>query len=95
MKWRLVAIGMAFIAIIISVSCAVLASQYEGRIHKLERANLELTETNDQQTSILSGLVEIQGGQGSVMKSMIKSQQELVKTFSKNQDAGTTYVPVP
>jgi len=79
MRWKLTTIGMAFIAIVVSVACAVLASQYETRMGKLERSNSALRKTNNQQTSLIVGLVEIQGLQNGLIKSMVKNQLKLVQ----------------
>lgn len=83
MRWKLTAIGMAFIAIVVSVACAVLTSQYEERMSKVERDIPALRKTNNQQTTLLTGVVEIQGLQSDLMKAMAKNQAGLVKIVNR------------
>jgi hypothetical protein len=91
MRWKISAIGMAFIAIVVSVACAVLASQYESRMSDLEHSNAALRKTNNQQTDILAGLVNLQGLQSDLMKAMVKNHGQIVKTI--NRTPQYTYTP--
>ena len=95
MTWKLVSIGMAFIAIVVSVACATLASQYEARMSKVERANAALRKTNAQQTEALSGLVQIQGLQSGLMKSMVRNHQLIVKVINQDRRELSTFATNP